>query len=386
MPGDDAKQVLERPFFDAKSGGELVQRPVVDAAGVAPAGPAKAGLPETAAAAAADAPIDLAGVTTIRGRTAADTDAAAPPAPVARPEASPAVAAQAAATPIQPQLAAALAAAARLVPPASGQAAPPPDDAGAAPETALQPATSQPATGQPGSGQPSAIAAAIAAAAAGPTATTGQRAAGVSAAAAAFADRMTALVADDLATDDAGDAGDGDGGDAFLAALGGNTGSAATQTAGLATGLPHGASAAAHAAAAAALGRQIAARAGSGETRFEIRLDPAELGRVDVELEIDSDGTTRAHIAVERRETLDLMLRDQRMLERALREAGLSTGDGGLSFSMRGDQGGDGRSWRDARPAARTPVTTEDETAPAAVVQAAGFYGHRSATRVDIRI
>ena len=83
-----------------------------------------------------------------------------------------------------------------------------------------------------------------------------------------------------------------------------------------------------------ALAAQISRHAQKGETRFEIRLDPAELGKVDVRLTIGSDGQTRAHLFVERSETLDYLMRDQRVLERALQQSGLDLEKQGLEFSL----------------------------------------------------
>ncbi len=83
---------------------------------------------------------------------------------------------------------------------------------------------------------------------------------------------------------------------------------------------------------------QIARHTAQGNSRFQIRLDPAELGGVDVELKITSDGIVKAHLTVERSETLDLFLRDQRSLERALDAAGLKVDGDALQFSLK-DQG-----------------------------------------------
>ena len=77
-------------------------------------------------------------------------------------------------------------------------------------------------------------------------------------------------------------------------------------------------------------------RAGqAGKKRFEIRLDPPELGRIDVRLEIDSDGQVKSRLIVERSETLDMLRRDAPQLERALQQAGLKTSDNALEFSLR---------------------------------------------------
>ena len=88
-----------------------------------------------------------------------------------------------------------------------------------------------------------------------------------------------------------------------------------------------------------ALAAQISKFAGKGETRFEIRLDPANLGKVDVRLTIGSDGQTRAHLFVEKSETLDFLMRDQRMLERSLQQSGLTLDKDGMNFSLMDQQG-----------------------------------------------
>lgn len=72
-----------------------------------------------------------------------------------------------------------------------------------------------------------------------------------------------------------------------------------------------------------------------GNTRFQIRLDPPELGRIDVKLDIDNNGQVHARLTVEKAETLDLMQRDQRALERALQQAGLDQNKTNLEFSLK---------------------------------------------------
>ncbi len=85
----------------------------------------------------------------------------------------------------------------------------------------------------------------------------------------------------------------------------------------------------------AGLAVEIAAQSNAGNSRFEIRLDPPELGRIDVRLEIDGDGHVKSRLIVERSETLDMLRRDAPQLERALQQAGLKTGDNALEFSLR---------------------------------------------------
>ena len=82
---------------------------------------------------------------------------------------------------------------------------------------------------------------------------------------------------------------------------------------------------------------QVTRRIANGATKFQIRLDPPELGRVDVSLEMKGDSAT-VRLVVERSETLDFLARDSRTLERALQEAGVKTDAGQMEFSL-GQQG-----------------------------------------------
>lgn len=79
---------------------------------------------------------------------------------------------------------------------------------------------------------------------------------------------------------------------------------------------------------------EIARHIQNGINRFEIRLNPPELGRIDVRMEIDASGNLTARLAVEKSETLDLLQRDQRALERALADAGVDPGKTELEFSL----------------------------------------------------
>ena len=91
---------------------------------------------------------------------------------------------------------------------------------------------------------------------------------------------------------------------------------------------------------AAAIALQMARNLQKGISRFEIRLDPPEMGRIDVRMEIRKDGHVVAHMSVERPETLDLLQRDARALQQALNNAGLQADNDSLNFSLK-DQSGD---------------------------------------------
>lgn len=73
-----------------------------------------------------------------------------------------------------------------------------------------------------------------------------------------------------------------------------------------------------------------------GSSRIRIQLDPAELGKIDIQLRVSAEGKTGVSITADHRHTLDLLQRDAAALERALADAGLKTGGESLSFNLRG--------------------------------------------------
>ena len=72
----------------------------------------------------------------------------------------------------------------------------------------------------------------------------------------------------------------------------------------------------------------------AGADRITVKLNPFELGRVEIKLETNDQGLTRALVAAERPETLELLQRDARVLEKALQESGLKTDGNSLNFNL----------------------------------------------------
>lgn len=72
-----------------------------------------------------------------------------------------------------------------------------------------------------------------------------------------------------------------------------------------------------------------------GQDRVTIRLHPAELGRIEIKLDMSPDGRVTASFSVDQPATLDLLQRDQKGLERALSDAGLKSDAGALNFNLR---------------------------------------------------
>lgn len=104
---------------------------------------------------------------------------------------------------------------------------------------------------------------------------------------------------------------------------------------------------------------EIGMQALRGTNSFQIRLDPAELGRVDVKLEVNKQGEVSAHLIVERPETLQMLRRDSTTLQYAFEQAGLKSSQDGLSFSLKGE----GQNGQQQSQNGSAPGREEDEQA-----------------------
>jgi chemotaxis protein MotD len=129
---------------------------------------------------------------------------------------------------------------------------------------------------------------------------------------------------------------------------------------------------------------QLVAQAKAGKHSFEIRLDPPELGRIDVRLDVDRHGHVTSRLVVDRPETLDLLRRDAGGLERALQDAGLKTSDNGLQFSLR-DQSMQQQAFRQSRDTAEV-IVRDDAPLPVETIQRGYRTLAGSRGGVDIRV
>lgn len=77
----------------------------------------------------------------------------------------------------------------------------------------------------------------------------------------------------------------------------------------------------------------------NGDKAMTIQLNPSELGRVEVKLDFSKDAAVTARITADNQQTLDLLQRDSKALERALADAGLKLNNDSLQFDLR--QGSD---------------------------------------------
>jgi flagellar hook-length control protein FliK len=129
---------------------------------------------------------------------------------------------------------------------------------------------------------------------------------------------------------------------------------------------------------------EIAAKASEGMKSFEIRLDPPELGRIHVRLDVDRNGELTSRVTADRQDTLDLLRRDAPQLERALNDAGLRTSNNGLQFSLR-DQGQGQQQHQQALPNAARLIIP-DESLAAELTQRGYYRPAGSAGGIDIRV
>jgi hypothetical protein len=88
------------------------------------------------------------------------------------------------------------------------------------------------------------------------------------------------------------------------------------------------------------VGRAMARQLGAAGNEVHIRLDPAQLGRIDVRLSFDDLGTLRAVVGAETAQVLDLLRRDSADLGRAMADAGVRSDSQSFRFE---DRGGDAR-------------------------------------------
>ncbi len=80
---------------------------------------------------------------------------------------------------------------------------------------------------------------------------------------------------------------------------------------------------------------QKAVKAGD-DTNIKLRLDPPDLGRVEVKMSVDKDSASKIVLTAEKPETFLMLQRDSDALHRALADAGLDM-NGDIGFELAGD-------------------------------------------------
>lgn len=144
----------------------------------------------------------------------------------------------------------------------------------------------------------------------------------------------------------------------------------------------------------ASLAAQIIKKAEGRATRFDVELHPADLGQVNVRLEIGAHGRMTASMSFENPHAAAELRGRADELRTALENAGFDL-SGGLSFDVAGDRG-QGRNPADQQTpdgggvlrgrAFEAAIAAASETANAALAGAMSAYQSRVAPGLDIRI
>lgn len=100
----------------------------------------------------------------------------------------------------------------------------------------------------------------------------------------------------------------------------------------------------------------------AGMDRVQIQLDPADLGRVEIRMDLTQDGRAQLVVTADNKDTLDQLQRDARLLERALQEAGIDADAQNMEFSL--NQGSQQEENEDGTNHA-SPVSDSESLAPA---------------------
>ena len=126
-----------------------------------------------------------------------------------------------------------------------------------------------------------------------------------------------------------------------------------------------------------------------GVDRITVKLNPADLGQIDIRMEIGPDGKFNAVFAADRPQTVELLQRDARELARSLQDAGLRTDAGSLSFNLRGQNQGQANGSQSGTPQHAGSDSSSGTDLPAeAMPMPANLYNASNAAngRVDIRV
>jgi hypothetical protein len=75
----------------------------------------------------------------------------------------------------------------------------------------------------------------------------------------------------------------------------------------------------------------------NGKRSIDVLLSPAELGTVEIRLEVSNHSEVKAHIKADRPETLSMLMDDSYALKSALDQTGMTTTTDSLQFSLRQD-------------------------------------------------
>ncbi len=122
-------------------------------------------------------------------------------------------------------------------------------------------------------------------------------------------------------------------------------------------------------------------------SQFTIQLDPLHLGKVEVVMDIQRNGSLHMQIRAESKETLDALQQDRASLERSLQDLGLKTDGSSLQFSLK-QEGQPQQSFAELNEAAaaRSRALGASSTAEAPVQRSTVIYRSVRSDGLDIHV
>ncbi|MCX8476651.1 MAG: flagellar hook-length control protein FliK [Sphingomonas sp.] len=114
------------------------------------------------------------------------------------------------------------------------------------------------------------------------------------------------------------------------------------------------------------LGVEIARKVELGEETLRIRLNPIELGRIEVTLAFDDKGSLQATVRTESAQAMDLLRQDAPDLARTLDQAGVRTDAQSFRFESRAGDGGGQQAQQQHQQSNRGQFASSDDDAGAA--------------------
>lgn len=135
---------------------------------------------------------------------------------------------------------------------------------------------------------------------------------------------------------------------------------------------------------------QIDKQVKDGADHIKIQLKPHDLGKIEIKLEVAQDGRVTGVVTADSKDTLAILQKDAKGLEKALQDAGLKAESGALSFNLRGEQqrnaesnGAEGQQGR-RRGRVKTGIDATSEASALAAKTAMRGSGRQ--TGVDIQV
>lgn len=114
------------------------------------------------------------------------------------------------------------------------------------------------------------------------------------------------------------------------------------------------------------VGLEVTRAVKAGNTEFTVRLNPVELGKVTIKMAFDKDGTASLRVLAQSPETVALLQRDMRGLERAIEAGGMKSSEADVKIEL--DTQHDGQSAGKAfAEAAREEMAQENRNKTAAL-------------------